>query len=343
MSKYSLRGRTLATNSIFFPFAGFLDLRFRYASDSLGRTCRRAAHSGAGCRRRQKDGAALQRRRSGDGDPHLGTGWSASAKGRPGIHSREATCPRRTSTSYWPKGQVHKIARNTYDDNANFTGEFIQIFDESGKQIGGHRLTHDPQTGVYQCNEWNIAAQDYKAMECPAGEESSGTPEVAKKFTQDEVMQQLQRARQAASQEQKAGTTSATPAQSSPATNMKEVGLILPAQIRPGQRVSGSVVEDPSKYEGMPEVTVTRVTLPFQSSGAGSTLAGWVIEVSGEPPQAADGPIALTIPPGQARTGFRISSCWQPRRLDFQGYQSPHTALAQKGKLQPPTRRRRSA
>jgi hypothetical protein len=239
--------------------------------------------------------------------------------------------PQTDSTSYWPKGQVHKIARNTYDDNANFTGEFIQIFDESGKQVGGHRLTHDPQTGVYQCNEWNIAAQDYKVMECPAGEESSGTPEVAKKFTQDEVMQQLQRARQGASQEQKAGTTSATPVQSSPATNMKEVGLILPAQIRPGQRVSGSVVEDPSKYEGMPEVMVTRVTLPFQSSGAGSTLAGWVIEVSGEPPQAADGPIALTIPPGQVELAFAFHPAGNPGALISKAISTPHSPGA-KGK-----------
>jgi hypothetical protein len=35
------------------------------------------------------------------------------------------------------------------------------------------------------------------------------------------------------------------------------------------------------------------------ATGQGSTLAGWSVLLSGEPPQPADGPIALTIPPGQ--------------------------------------------
>ena len=29
------------------------------------------------------------------------------------------------------------LTRNTYDESANFTGEFIELFDESGKQIAG--------------------------------------------------------------------------------------------------------------------------------------------------------------------------------------------------------------
>ena len=203
------------------------------------------------------------------------------------------------STSYWPNGQVQKITRNTYDNNSNFTGEFIQIFDEAGKQIGGHRLTHDPQTNVYVCAAWNVAAQDYKVEECPAGEESGG-PETVKKFTADEVMQQLSRARQAAQQAPKA-TPRATAPQSAPGTNVREVGLVLPAHLRPGERVSGSVVEDPEDYEEMPEVTVTRVALPLASSGSALTLAGWKVEIGGGPPQAADGPIVLSVPRGQAK------------------------------------------
>ena len=239
-------------------------------------------------------------------------------------YSAGAYVPQATSTAYWPNGQIHKVTHNTYDDNSNFTGEFIQIFDESGKQIAGHRLTHDPQTGVYQCNEWNVAAQDYKVRECPAGEESSGTPEVVRKFTQDEVMQQLQHARQAAGQPQKAGNAPNAALQSTPNTNTKEVGLVLPAQIRPGQRVSGSVVEDPSKYEGVPEITVTRVALPFLSSGAASTLAGWTVEMSGEPPQPADGPIALTIPPGQLELAVAFHPAGNPGTLISRAIAIPH-------------------
>ena len=246
-------------------------------------------------------------------------------------YSPGAYVPQTTSTSYWPNGQTRRVARNTYDDNANFTGEFIQVFDESGKQVAGHRLTHDPQTGVYQCKEWDVAAQDYKVRECPAGEESSGTPEVVKKFTQDEVMKQLQQARQPAAQPQKSATNPGTSGQSAPATNVREVGLILPAQIRPGERVSGSVVEDPGKYEAMPEITVTRVALPFASSGTGSTLADWVVEVSGEPPQPADGSIALTIPPGQIELAFAFHPVGNPGTLISKAIATPHSPRA-KGK-----------
>jgi len=205
--------------------------------------------------------------------------------------------PLTTSTSYWPNGKVHKITRDTYDNNANFTGEFIQVFDESGKQISGHQLTHDPQTNFYRCTDWNVSAQKYQTIDCPAGEESSGAPEVVKKFTQEEVTQQLTKARQAAQQPPKTAPT-ASP-QPVGGTNMKEVGLILPARIRPGDRVSGSVVENPSDYEGRPGILVTRIALPFAPSGAASALSGWTLEMSGEPPQPANAPLSLTIPPGQ--------------------------------------------
>lgn len=236
-------------------------------------------------------------------------------------YSPQDYVPQTTNTSYWPNGRVHKVARNTYDANSNFTGEFIQVYDESGKQVTGHRLIHDPQTGVFQCFEWDVAAQDYKARECPAGEESSGMPETVKKFTPDEVMQQLQHARQAASSPQKAENTPSSPA--SVSTNVKEVGLILPARIRPGQRISGSVVEDPAKYEGMPDITVSRVALPFQSTGADSTLAGWAIEISGEPSQPADGPIALTVPPGQLVLAFAFHPIGNPGSLISKAITSP--------------------
>ena len=195
-------------------------------------------------------------------------------------------------TSYWPNGKPHKISHHTYDDNSNFTGEFIQVYDESGKQISGHRLTHDPQGNTYRCEDWNTATQNYVLRQCPAGEESQGAPETAKKFTQQEVEQQLTRARQAVKAPAPAGTPAGT-------AQMKEVGVVLPSHIRVGERVSGSVVGNPADYENMPQVTVTRFSLPFAATGQGSTLAGWSVLLSGEPPQPADGPIDLTIPPGQ--------------------------------------------
>lgn len=206
-----------------------------------------------------------------------------------------AYVPQSVNTSYWPNGKPHKVSQNTYDDNSNFLGEFVEVYDETGKQIGGHRLTHDPQSNVFTCADWSTETQAFKPRECPAGEESESAPETVKRFTEQEVTQQLERARQA-SHSRPTTPSAATPA---PASNVREVGLILPSHIRPGERVSGSVVENPSDYENMTQLIVTRFALPFTTSGDASTLAGWSVEISGEPPQAADRAIALTIPPGQ--------------------------------------------
>jgi len=252
-----------------------------------------------------------------------------------------------TDTSYWPDGKVHKITRNTYDQSSNFTGEFIQVFDESGQQIAGHKLTHDPWTGVYRCNEWNVAAQDYKAIPCPAGEESGGAEEV-KNFTYDEVMQHLEAARKTARQEQKIERMRpATPVQPPITTASKEVGLVLPAQVRPGERVSGRIVENPDEYSGMPEVTVTRVAVPFESAGEASKLWGWIFEAPGESQQRADGPITLVVPAGGSRLNITFRQAGNPahsvsQMLDFpqssaKKQQSPKSyraaALCLKGQL----------
>jgi YD repeat-containing protein len=222
-----------------------------------------------------------------------------------------AFIPNSVSTAYFPNGVVQKVTRNTYDNNSNFTGEFIQIFNQEGKQIGGHRLTHEPHTNVYVCQEWNTGAQSYKTVECPAAEESSGPPEAVKKFTAEEVNQQLMRAREAAKNPQK-GPPAPAASPTASGSNVKEIGLVLPRDIRPGERVSGSVVEDPSRYEGMPEIMVTRVALPFAASGPAATLSGWQLEISGEPPQHADGPIALTVPPGQPELAILIRPIERP-------------------------------
>ena len=204
-----------------------------------------------------------------------------------------------TDTTYWPTGQVRKVVHHAYDQSANFTGEFIQLFDESGKQIAGHKLTHDPWTGVYRCSEWSVAAQDYRAVDCPAGEEDRGEAEEPKKFTYDEVTNNLEAARNTARRQQKMERMQPkTPVHPPITAARQEVGLVLPAQLRPGERVSGTVVENPDQYSEMPEVTVTRVAVPFESSGEASRLSGWLFEAAGGEPQPADRPITLVVPRG---------------------------------------------
>lgn len=201
-----------------------------------------------------------------------------------------------TNTSYWPNGNVRRVAHNTYDESANFTGEVIELFDESGKRIAGHKLTHDPWTGLYRCSEWNQAARDYRTVECPAGEDEGGEAK-AKTFTYDEVMHYLEAARTGARQQQKISRMQPATLVRPPIIQIQKViGLVLPAQLRPGERVSGSVVENPDQYSDAPEVTVTRVALPFESSGEASRLSGWLLEMPGEKSQRADGPISVVVP-----------------------------------------------
>jgi hypothetical protein len=211
----------------------------------------------------------------------------------------------KTDITYWPNGRVRRVARNTYDQSANFTGEFLQMFDETGKQIGGHKLTHDPWTGVYRCSEWNAGAQDYRAIECPAGEEERGAEEESKTFTYDEVMKNLVAARANAVREQKVSHTAETQAHAHSNTAPQVVGLVLPAHVRPGERVSGTVVENPDQYSEMPEVSVTRVVVPFEPDGEASRLSGWWFETRGEEPQRAGGPITLVVPAREAKATFR--------------------------------------
>jgi hypothetical protein len=211
-----------------------------------------------------------------------------------------------TSTSYWPNAKVRRVARNTYDESANFTGEFIELFDPTGKQIAGHKLSHDPWTGVYRCSEWSVATQGYRSLECPAGEEESGGADEVKKFTYDEAMRNLEIARKAARKEEKMGRMQPMTAVHPPiSVATHEVGLVLPAQLRSGERVSGSVVEDPEQYNETLEVTVTRVAIPFESAGEASRLSGWLFEAPGEKPQRADGPITLVVP--RRDSGFDIT------------------------------------
>jgi hypothetical protein len=217
--------------------------------------------------------------------------------------------PNQTDTTYWPNGQMRKVVRKTYDENANFIGEFIQIFDESGKQIAGHKLTHDPWAGTYRCLEWNTAAQDYRAVECPSGEEESGGNSAPRSFTYNEVMKHLDAARKTARQEWEfARLRAAAPIK--PHTEVREVGIVLPAKVNPGERVSGSVVENPDQYAEMAEVTVTRVAVPFESAGDGSRLSGWLLETPGENPRRADGPITFIVPQrgSQLTVTFRLES-----------------------------------
>lgn len=106
--------------------------------------------------------------------------------------------PQHKTTNYFSDGKtVDSVSRVTFDENGNFTGEFIVNFDQAGKQSGGTKLTHDPLTGFYRCFLWNKAAQDYQPDKCPTGEESGESGEKSPELARDQVMKELRQAREA--------------------------------------------------------------------------------------------------------------------------------------------------
>ena len=214
------------------------------------------------------------------------------------VYGPRAQATSQISTHYWPDGKsVQKISQERFDDNVNFTSEIIEDFDQTGKHVSGHKLFHDPMTGIYRCLDWKVAQQKYVAIDCPASEESREGPSEVRKVTREEVMQNLAAARQAAQTERKSRHMKAKPPVDAALTTVKkDVGIVLPAQMRAGQRVSGSVVEDPDRFAGDPDLSVTRVTLPFQSEGDASKLSGWTLELSGGSAQPADEGVSFVVP-----------------------------------------------
>jgi hypothetical protein len=230
-----------------------------------------------------------------------------------------------TSTSYWPNGTISEVARETYDENSNFTGEFIETFDKTGKQIGGHRLTHDPWTNVYACAGWNTEAKSYVSVTCPSGEESPGADEKVKKFSYEEVAHALAAARKAVQPNEMRKRMLPVPPVQPPITIVnREIGIVLPAQVHAGEQISGILTEDPQKYDGLPEVRVTRIEVPFESAGEASQLGGWRFETSGEQPQSADGPITFSVPRGHSGLKVTLRQAGNPDHAISKILNFPH-------------------
>ena len=151
---------------------------------------------------------------------------------------------REITTNYFPDGKsISMLAETSYDENGNFASQAIAGYDATGKQTEGHRVAHDAATGVYRCWKWDATAGKDRVDDCPAGEESGGEPAPLKPLTEAQAIDQLKAAHESALA-QKTATGTEAKAPSSPAAadaKTTEVGIILPAQFRAGDRISGSV------------------------------------------------------------------------------------------------------
>ena len=224
---------------------------------------------------------------------------------------------------------MQKVAQTTFDDSTNLISEIVEDFNQSGKHVSGHQLFHDPMTGIHRCFDWKVAQQKHVAIDCPASEESHEGPKETLKIRREDVMQHPAAARQAAQAEQKSLRVKPKgPVQSPSTTSNKEVGLVLPVDLRAGQRVSGRLVEDPERFTGQPELMVIRVTLPMESVGDASQLSGWTFELKDSEPQPADGTISIVFPDAAGPVEFTLRQAGDPAIAVSGKVQVPKTALA---------------
>jgi hypothetical protein len=205
--------------------------------------------------------------------------------------------PDQMTTAFYPDGKLRTTAKVTYDPSANFLTEVTEQFDESGKHISGHKLVHDPVNGMFRCWKWNAPGQKYDRVVCPSGEESGEKPPPMKPLTEEEALKMLAAARTAATAQQKSErmtaknpvTPSATP------TDIK-FALVIPANLIPGQRLSGSVQENPYLFRLRPDLIVQELNLSMPPGSEASKLSGWRVEIAGSQPQRADTPFTFTVP-----------------------------------------------
>ena len=209
------------------------------------------------------------------------------------------TAPEQTHIGYFPGGkQVERFTHVRFDENENFISEVAEVYDQAGKHTGGHKIAHDPQTGIYRCWDWNGISQAYKSIQCPSGEESGEHPQNLRQITRAQAVQFITKARQKAAAERKSQSVAlGRPTPASSASVDLKIGIVLPAHLALGERVSGSVVQDLEPYRDIPGLTLIPVTVVSDSAAtAVNPLRRWEVVVTGSKPQPADSPFSFIVP-----------------------------------------------
>ncbi len=222
--------------------------------------------------------------------------------------------PNTATTSYYPDGKsVENVIKVAYDNSANFLSELVEQYEQSGKHISGHKIVHDPVTGMFRCWNWNAGSQKYDRIVCPSGEESGEKQPPLKRLSQDEAVKLFEAARTAAVAKRKSERMSPKNLVQPPVTPQDtSFAIVLPAALQPGKQVSGSLVEKAHYISLRPELIVEPVTLPLVPGGNARKLSGWSVEVAGSQPQRADRPFSFTVPGGPSAITLKIYPEGQP-------------------------------
>ncbi len=242
--------------------------------------------------------------------------------------------PDTMTTSYYADGtSVENVSKVTYDPSANFLSELVEQYDQSGKHVSGHKLLHDPVTGMFRCWKWNAGSMKYDRVVCPSGEESGEKPPPLKRLTQDEAIKMFEAARAAAMAQQKSERMTPKNLVTPPVTPKEtKFAVVLPAALVAGKQVSGSVVENTHYIRLRPELIVEEVTLSLLPGGNAATLSGWRIEVAGSQPQRADGSFTFTVPSGASAIEVKLYPEGQPAQAVTKSIAVPKSPSGSKPK-----------
>ncbi len=225
--------------------------------------------------------------------------------------------PQLNTTSYWGDGKtIRSSAQNTYDENGNFTAEKVAEFDESGKQTAGHMLLHEPLTNVYTCSTWNAGLEKYAPSDCPATEGSFESAGADKPILREEALRDAAAADAARRSEH-------AESENRPIPKDARLAFVLPSPLKPGELVSGSIVEDAERFLGRAGLTAVPIVLPAGSHPGPESLADWMVETPGEPPRPANGPVTFTVPIASPRFHVVLRSVDDPSRAATLTFHAP--------------------
>lgn len=236
--------------------------------------------------------------------------------------------PDQTTTAYYPDGKtVERTAKVTYDASANFLSETTEMFDQSGKHTGGHKLLHDPVNGAFRCWNWDEKSQKYQRVVCPSGEESGEKPKPLQRISQAEALKLFETARVAAQAQRKAERMTPMNLVTPPVVpEPTGYAIVLPANLSPGKQVSGSIAGDPYLFHLRPDLIVQDITLPLVAGGEAAKLSGWRVEVAGSQPQPADGPFTFLVPRDGQPIEIKVYPEGEPAKAVTQKIAIPKTS-----------------
>lgn len=86
------------------------------------------------------------------------------------------------------------------------------------------------------------------------------------------------------------------------------IGIVLPADTRPGDTATATVVKDPQSYAGVPGLRVVQATVPLSTDAQGeASLSGLVVNTGDGQQQPASQPLRLKVPATAAMLSLTVS------------------------------------